>query len=151
MLKFVLALTVLGMAAPSLAQNAFGGISVVSTARTIEVEALPGSLHDTMKAMSHALKSIDESDASKNAANAQAADQFVALTLHAKAFVPEEIDKMPSAERAGAKARYDKMLDETAALGRSLADAFRKGDNAKAEQILRELKTAKKRGHGEFK
>ncbi len=146
-MKFVFAFSILALGAPSFAQNAFGHINF---SQQIEA-ALPGSLHDTMKAMSRALKSIDAEDASKNKDNAEAADQFVALVLHAKAFTPDSIADMPASKRSDAKSRYDQMLDQTAALGRQLADAFRHGDNKKAADLMDQLDAAKKHGHGEFK
>lgn len=148
MLKIALVFTLVGFSLPSFSQNAFGHISV---AAQFEALALPGSLHDTMKAMSRALKSIEVDEPSKSAANAQAADLFSNLALHAKSFTPDEIADMPAADRPAAMARYREMLDQAAALGRSLAEAFRKGDSAKANQLLQQLDAAKKQGHGEFK
>ncbi len=148
MFKFVLGLLVIAASASSLAQNAFGRIQVAPAPL---VTALPGSLHDTMKAMSKAMKSIEVGDASKNPANAQAADLISDLALHSKSFVPDEVAKMPAGERAGALAGYKAMLDETAATARQMAAAFRKNDNAAAARLYDQLNAEKKRGHGEYK
>lgn len=97
-----------------------------------------------MKAMKQALKAIAAEDASKNADNAKAADQFTSLTLHAKMFTPDGAS-------AADKAKFDQLLDQTADAGKSLAAAFRAGDNAKAVKLMAQLDDFKKEGHGEFK
>ena len=146
MFKVALIALALISTTPAFAQNAFGRIQVA-----MSMASLPGSLHDTMKAMSRALKSIDASDASKNAASAQAADQIADLSIHAKSFAPDAIKEVPADKRADALARYKSMMDQTAATAHQLADAFRKGDNAKAVGLMKALDDEKKRGHGEYK
>jgi hypothetical protein len=152
-LGFALALIVFSL--PSLAQNAFGRIQtqVAPLAQAqAEVDAtLPGSLHDTMKAMSRAMKSIEVDDASKNVANAEFSDQIATLSLHSKSFVPDSIAEMPAAQRGAALDQYKKMMDEAAATARSMAAAFRRGDNKTAASLYDQLHAEKKRGHGEYK
>ena len=114
---------------------------------------LPASLGKTMKAMSANLKTITSqaTDAQSNQNSAILADEFVALTLHAKDFTPDTIQEAPADQQPELQAHYKKMLDETAELGRQLAAAFRAGDNTKAAALLNQLVTAKKSGHSEFK
>lgn len=123
-------------------------ISVSAFAQT----APPATLARTMKAMSADLKAVtaQATDVSQNASSAALADDFVQLTLHAKDFVPDSIAALPADQQAGAKAQYDKMLDQAAALGTQLAAAFRANDNAQAAVILNQLVQTKRDGHDQF-
>jgi hypothetical protein len=116
-------------------------------------EALPSRLSSTMKAMSNALKTVSAQAANpqKNAESAVLADNFVKLVLHAKDFTPDSVATLPSNQRPDAKAHYDKMLDQTAEVGKNLATAFRANDNAQAAELLKQLLQAKKEGHDHFK
>ena len=115
--------------------------------------ALPVSLAKTMKAMSTDLKTVSAQvgDAQANANSALLADQFVTLVLHAKDFVPDSIASLPANQQAAATEIYDKMLDQTADLGKQLAAAFRANDNALAQSLLSQLSKAKSDGHDQFK
>lgn len=115
--------------------------------------ALPATLGKTMKAMSANLKTItaQATDTQKNENSAVLADEFVQLTLHAKDFTPEMISSAPADQQPEMEVHYDKMLDQTAELGRQLAASFRANDNAKASSLLNQLVAAKKSGHSEFK
>lgn len=151
MFKFGFALALIAFSLPSLAQNAFGRIQTQAAPLAQVEAALPGSLHDTMKAMSRAMKSIEVDDASKNAANADLSDQIAALSLHSKSFVPDSIAEMPAAQRGAALDHYKKMMDDVAATARSMAAAFRRGDNKTAASLFDQLNAEKKHGHGEYK
>jgi hypothetical protein len=150
MFKFILGLSLIAFSSSSLAQNAFGRIHVATT-QDIQTTALPSSLHDTMKAMSRAMKSIEVDDASKAKANAEASDLIAALSIHSKSFVPDAIQEMPAADRAAGMAQYKKMMDQAAATAKEMAAAFRKGDLKKAAALYEQLNAEKKRGHGEYK
>lgn len=132
--------------------TAFLFLSLGANAQTPATD-LPASLGKTMKAMSTDLKAIaaQVSDATKNENSAVLADQFVALTLHAKDFSVDSIRDMPADQQTAAKAQYDKMLEQTAITGQQLAAAFRAGDNVLAANLLKQLSQDKKDGHDKFK
>lgn len=125
---------------------------MATTVFATEVE-LPKSLGRTMKSMNTTLNSISfqQNDSAKNVSSATLADDFVTLTLHSKKFTPESVLELPEAEQPPAKAQFDSMIDQTAELGKKLAEAFRANDNAHAAEIMNQLKNSKKDGHSKFK
>lgn len=130
--------SVFGQSADSVPANVAG--------EALFLDALPSSLHDTMKALSKALKTVKSQadDASKNKESAVLADQIAALLVHSKNFSPKG---MP----ASSKKAYEQLLDDTAETARSLATAFRANDNAAAKNLIVTLEDQKKQGHGDFK
>lgn len=127
--------------------------SVIAAHAKIDASALPTTLARTMKAMSNDLKAITTqgNNAQMNSNSATMADEFVQLVLHSKEFTPDSVRSLPASQRAAAKAEYDKALDQTADLGRQLADAFRANNNTLAAALLNQLVQAKKEGHSQFK
>ncbi|MGZ3772064.1 MAG: hypothetical protein ACXVCY_08180 [Pseudobdellovibrionaceae bacterium] len=127
-------------------------LSLGSAFAQSEPNALPATLPETMSAMSKCMKTVtvQANDPKMNANSANLVDQFVALTLHSKDFVPKYISTLPADQQAANKAAYDKMLDKTADLGHQLSIALRANDNATANILLNQLVQAKKDGHGQF-
>lgn len=117
------------------------------------IDTSPTTLAATMKAMSSALKTVSAqaTDSHKNSDSAILADQFVQLTLNSKKFTPDTISGLPANEQMAQKAQYDQMIDQTADLGKQLAEAFRNNDNTKAADLLNQLLKSKKEGHAQFK
>ncbi len=113
----------------------------------------PKDLSEAMKAMSGNLKAISEQIQNKamNAQSAVLADQFVTAVGQSRAFFPKSIDGLAGKDQAAAKELYLKMIDQTADLGKQLAASFRANDNVKAVDLLNQLVSHKKQGHGEFK
>ncbi|MFZ3231500.1 MAG: hypothetical protein WA160_14935 [Pseudobdellovibrio sp.] len=119
-------------------------------------EALPlttTSLASTMKAMSNGLKAVSAQSANTqmNENSAILVDQFILSALHAKDFIADSIASLPADQQQAAKAQYDKLLDDSAELGRQLAAAFRANNNSLATLILNQLVQNKKEGHSQFK
>lgn len=110
-------------------------------------------LERAMKGMRRMLKqiSLQVSDPAQNAASAQLADRFVQYVNEAKTELPENIVRLPADEQAKRKALYEEMMDQVADLGERLAAAFRKNDNAKANELLGKLDKMRHDGHDEFK
>lgn len=113
----------------------------------------PKDLEGAMKAMSSNLKAISEQaqNPALNAQSAVLADQFVTAITQGRAFFPKSITGLADKDQPAAKELYLKMMDQTAELGKQLAASFRANDNVKAVDLLNQLVSAKKRGHGEFK
>ena len=139
--------------APNIAktQSEVGLSSGVTSAQ--KTQSMPGTLHDTMKAMAKLLKQVisQSNDSSRNASSAALAEQFAMVTHHAKNFVPDSLLSLPANQRGQAISQFNELLDEVTEQGHSLSRAFVAGDNAKAAQILAQLDLLKKQGHGLFK
>jgi hypothetical protein len=129
--------------------------SIFAFAQTGEPQtvALPTTLKATMKAMASDLKTIaaQVTNPQANENSASLADDFVKMVTHAKDFTPDMISSLPADQQAAEEAKFDKQLDDVAALGTQMAAALRANDNAKASNILNQLVQAKKDGHDEFK
>ena len=118
-----------------------------------KLQTMPGTLHDTMKTMGKLLKQVisQASDSSRNPSSAALAEQFAMVTHHAKNFVPDSLLSLPPNQRGPAISQYNQLLDDVTEQGHSLSRAFSFGDNTKALQILAQLDSLKKQGHGLFK
>ncbi len=118
-----------------------------------KLQSMPGTLHETMKLMAKLLKQViaQASDSSRNSSSAALAEQFAMVTHHAKNFVPDSLLSLPSNQRGPAISQYNQLLENVTEQGHALSLSFRLEDNAKALQILAQLDSLKKQGHGLFK
>ena len=118
-----------------------------------ESETAPSTLSETMKAMDADLKTLaaQSNDVTRNPQSAALSEHFTWLVLHAKNFTPDSIAALPANEQSAAKADFDKMLQEASQMGVDLATAFRQNNNSVANNILKNLKLAKREGHDKYK
>ena len=122
-------------------------LSLVGSSAFAEV-VLPPTLGATMKAMQSHLKQIaaQSSNATLNPSSLQLSLEFAALTSHARDFASDAVPaSVPN--RAEQIALFQKMIDEVALTGQSLAQAFQANDQAKAADILKTLAEQRKQGH----
>jgi hypothetical protein len=127
-------------------------MAVLATVNSQAITA-PTSLKDAMKAMSSCIKTISTqvTDPTQNPASAKLADDFVAYSEKAGAFVPSSVSSMPASAQDAAKKEYQRLIADSVQLGKDLAVAFRANDNATAGAILNQMAGVKKDGHNKFK
>lgn len=111
-----------------------------------------GSLEDNMKEANNLFKLIGGSvtDASKNADNAQRAQQMIALFKLTKDQMPPHLEEMPEAKRAEAFKGYQEAIQHVIDVVGELEQAFLNNDNATAKKIYNDLKDLKQEGHDEY-
>jgi hypothetical protein len=127
-------------------------ISLLAFSLSAHAEEPPTALQTAMKKMNANLKtiSLQVNDPSKNQNSIELTKDFVLAVKAAKLETPKLVHNMPVVQQDAAMAHYNERLDRVVAVGEKLIENLVRGDNAAANDNLKQLKDAKRDGHAEF-
>lgn len=86
-----------------------------------------------------------------NASSRELMAVMIDAATHARELTPEKTAEIPEADREKYVAAYREKMDELLGKLRDIDAAFAANDNAKADQLVRELRGIQREGHKEYK
>jgi len=114
--------------------------------------AKPSDMHTEMEAMNKAIRTLNKTiaDPKKLDANLAAVNELQLHTVACKGMVPKTAATQPAADKDKFIAEYRKQITEVLKTELELEQQLIAGDNAKAAETVKSLRSLEKEGHKQF-